>query len=252
MAMLEVKNLHVHYGMIEAIKGIDFEVNKGEVIALIGANGAGKTTTLHTVTGLLPATSGTITFEGKDITNLSIDERAKLGIGFAFQQPIRFKGITVFDLLKLSSEKEIELISKVEGEVRIKQATKKGYIECELPGCADLSYPSSTTRRGRVQDGGQTSPTITATETGVHYIESVYRIRKLTVRECFKLMSFEFEDWDKCAAIGISNSAGYKAAGNSICCCCISLLFEHLYKAQYDESYVCTDEKMQNFQKPEA
>ena len=147
--------------------------------------------------------------------------------------------------------KQNEIKQNVE-VIGIKQATKKGYIECELPGCADLSYPSSTTRRGRVQDNGQTSPTITATETGVHYIESVYRIRKLTVRECFKLMSFEFEDWDKCAAIGISNSAGYRAAGNSICCCCISLLFEHLYKAQYDESYICTDEKMQNFTQPEA
>ena len=136
--------------------------------------------------------------------------------------------------------------------VGIKQATKKGYIECELPGCADLSYPSSTTRRGRVQDNDQTSPTITATETGVHYIESVYRIRKLTVRECFKLMGFEFADWDKCVAVGISNSAGYKAAGNSIVTNCISLLFEHLYKAQYDDTYICTDEKMQNFLKPEA
>lgn len=134
--------------------------------------------------------------------------------------------------------------------IGIKQATKKGYIECELPGCADLSYPSSKTRRGRVQDNGQTSPTITATETGVHYIESVYRIRKLTVRCCFKLMGFEFSDWDKCSAMGISNSAGYKAAGNSIVTNCISLLFEHLYKAQYDESYICTDEKMQNFIQP--
>ncbi len=53
MAMLEVKDLHVHYGVIEAIKGISFEVEQGEVIALIGANGAGKTTTLHTVTGLI-------------------------------------------------------------------------------------------------------------------------------------------------------------------------------------------------------
>ena len=63
MAMLEVKDLHVHYVVIEAIKGISFEVNKGEVIALIGANGAGKTTTLHTVSGLLKPTSGTVTFE---------------------------------------------------------------------------------------------------------------------------------------------------------------------------------------------
>ena len=58
MAMLEVKDLEVYYGMIQAIKGISFEVNEGEVIALIGANGAGKTTTLHTITGLIAAEAG--------------------------------------------------------------------------------------------------------------------------------------------------------------------------------------------------
>lgn len=63
MAMLEIKDLEVYYGMIQAIKGISFEVNEGEVIALIGANGAGKTTILHTITGLLPAKSGSIQFE---------------------------------------------------------------------------------------------------------------------------------------------------------------------------------------------
>ena len=62
MAMLEVKDLHVYYGMIQAIKGISFEVNQGETIALIGANGAGKTTTLHTVTGLLAPKKGNVTF----------------------------------------------------------------------------------------------------------------------------------------------------------------------------------------------
>ena len=61
MAMLEIKDLKVSYGMIQAIKGISFEVNKGEVIALIGANGAGKTTILHTITGLLNADSGSVT-----------------------------------------------------------------------------------------------------------------------------------------------------------------------------------------------
>ena len=66
MAMLEVKDLQVYYGMIQAIKGISFEVNQGEVIALIGANGAGKTTTLHTVTGLISPKSGQVLFEGKD------------------------------------------------------------------------------------------------------------------------------------------------------------------------------------------
>ena len=67
MAMLEVKNLEVYYGVIQAIKGISFEVNEGEVIALIGANGAGKTTTLQTITGMLQPKAGEIIFEGKDI-----------------------------------------------------------------------------------------------------------------------------------------------------------------------------------------
>ena len=68
MAMLEVKNLNVYYGVIHALHDVSFEVEEGEVVALIGANGAGKTTTLHTVTGLLQAKSGSVVFEGKDIT----------------------------------------------------------------------------------------------------------------------------------------------------------------------------------------
>ena len=68
MAMLEVKNLEVYYGVIQALKGISFEVNQGEIIALIGANGAGKTTTLHTITGLLKAKTGSIVYNGMDVT----------------------------------------------------------------------------------------------------------------------------------------------------------------------------------------
>ena len=64
MSMLEVKDLQVYYGVIQALKGISFEVEQGDVVALIGANGAGKTTTLHTITGLLPSKAGNITFEG--------------------------------------------------------------------------------------------------------------------------------------------------------------------------------------------
>ena len=64
MAMLKVTDLKVYYGVIQAIKGISFEVNEGEVIALIGANGAGKTTILHTITGLVEAKGGTVEFEG--------------------------------------------------------------------------------------------------------------------------------------------------------------------------------------------
>ena len=70
MAMLEVRDLEVYYGVIQAIKGISFDVNQGEIVALIGANGAGKTTTLHTITGLLAPKAGTISYEGTDITKL--------------------------------------------------------------------------------------------------------------------------------------------------------------------------------------
>ena len=70
MAILEVKDLEVCYGVIQAIKGISFEVNQGEIIALIGANGAGKTTTLQTITGLIPSKAGTITYEGNNITKI--------------------------------------------------------------------------------------------------------------------------------------------------------------------------------------
>ena len=81
-------------------------------------------------------------------------------------------------------------------KVAIRQATKQGYIECEVGGVADLSYPDSKTRRGRVQDNGNTCPTITATETGICRIESPIRIRKLTPRETFRLMGFSDRDFD--------------------------------------------------------
>ena len=66
MAMLEVKDINVYYGLIHALRDVSFEVNEGEVVALIGANGAGKTTTLHTITSLLPSKGGTVTFEASD------------------------------------------------------------------------------------------------------------------------------------------------------------------------------------------
>ena len=72
MAMLEVNDIKVYYGMIQAIKGVSFHVDEGEVIALIGANGAGKTTILHTVSGLLTPKEGTITFEGQDLSLIHI------------------------------------------------------------------------------------------------------------------------------------------------------------------------------------
>ena len=68
--ILEVKNLHVHYGMIHAIKGLDFHVNKGEIVTLIGANGAGKTSTLQTITGLIPHSQGEIIYRGENVSKL--------------------------------------------------------------------------------------------------------------------------------------------------------------------------------------
>ena len=81
MALLEVQDIQVYYGMIQALKGVSFSVNEGEVIALIGANGAGKTTTLHTVTGLLRAKSGHIIYDGQDITKVPPHKIVTMGGG---------------------------------------------------------------------------------------------------------------------------------------------------------------------------
>lgn len=78
--MLEVKNLHVSYGMIDAVKGIDFQVNDGEIVSLIGANGAGKTTTMHTLSGLLKAKEGQILFDGKDLTKIKANKIVGMGL----------------------------------------------------------------------------------------------------------------------------------------------------------------------------
>ena len=80
MAMLEVSNLKVNYGMIQAIKGISFKVEEGEIIALIGANGAGKTTTLHTVSDLLKAREGSILFNGKELTKTQPHKIVEMGM----------------------------------------------------------------------------------------------------------------------------------------------------------------------------
>lgn len=80
MSMLEVKDLNVSYGAIKALRGINFEVNEGEVITLIGSNGAGKTTTLHSISNLIKKQSGSVIFMGEDITNLSADKIVRKGL----------------------------------------------------------------------------------------------------------------------------------------------------------------------------
>lgn len=103
MAMLEVNGLQVYYGVIQALKGVSFEVNQGEVIALIGANGAGKTTTLHTLTGLLPAKQGTIIFEGTDITKVPPHKIVEMGIAHVPEGRRVFSQLSVYENLKMGA-----------------------------------------------------------------------------------------------------------------------------------------------------
>ena len=146
----------------------------------------------------------------------------------------------------------------IEPTVKIKQATSQGYAECKVGGVADLSFPNSTTRRGRVQDNGDTSPTLMTTENGIYKIESPYRIRKLTPKECWRLMGFSDLDFfsammqDHKAAINLmekykdnlngieimreaetmqktSNTQLYKQAGNSIVVPVLEAIFRQLF-----------------------
>ena len=103
MAMLEVKNLEVYYGVIQAIKGISFEVNEGEVIALIGANGAGKTTTLQTITGMLQPKAGEIIFEGKDISKIPGHKIVSMGMAHVPEGRRVFANMTVLQNLKMGA-----------------------------------------------------------------------------------------------------------------------------------------------------
>ncbi len=101
MALLEVRDLEVAYGLIKAIKGISFEVNEGEVVSLIGANGAGKTTTMHAVSCLLPKLSGHVSFAGDDITSVPAHKLVGMGMAHVPEGRRIFQELTVFDNLQM-------------------------------------------------------------------------------------------------------------------------------------------------------
>ena len=103
MSLLEVNDLHVYYGVIQALKGISFHVEKGEIVALIGANGAGKTTTLHTISGLLRAKQGTIHYQDTDITKMPGHKIVTLGIAQVPEGRRVFPDLTVLANLKLGA-----------------------------------------------------------------------------------------------------------------------------------------------------
>ncbi len=103
MTLLELEDVHVHYGRIQAIRNMSFTVNEGEVVSLIGANGAGKTTTMKTISGLLNPTSGKITFAGEDITKMKAHIRVVQGISQAPEGRGIFPGMTVMENLDMGT-----------------------------------------------------------------------------------------------------------------------------------------------------
>lgn len=103
MALLEVKELQVHYGVIKALDGISFEVNKGEIVTLIGANGAGKTTTMQSINGLIPASGGTVTYNGQNITNMPCHKIVNLGIAQVPEGRRVFQELSVYDNLVMGA-----------------------------------------------------------------------------------------------------------------------------------------------------
>lgn len=117
--MLELKDIYFNRDNKDILNGINLEVEEDCFTAITGPNGSGKSTLAKIIMGIEKPDKGKIIFDGVDITDKSIDERARMGIAFAFQQPVKFKGITVYDIIKLSAQRDInkaeacEILSKV-------------------------------------------------------------------------------------------------------------------------------------------
>lgn len=107
--MLELKNVSYFRDNKQILDNISLKIDNSKLVAITGPNGSGKSTLAKIIMAILKPDSGSIFFDGKDITNIGITDRAKLGIGFAFQQPVKFKGLTVRDLIELSSGNTINV-----------------------------------------------------------------------------------------------------------------------------------------------
>ena len=129
----------------------------------------------------------------------------------------RVAGEPTEQMIEINTKGTSNTITSVQKDnyVLVPQATKKGYIEMELGGVCDMTYPDSKTRRGRVHEGGTICPTLMASTQDLVRVESDYRVRKLTPKECWRLMGFEDEQFYKAQEV-CSNSQLYKQAGNSI------------------------------------
>ena len=117
--MLELINVNYEIDGKKILSNINLKIDNNKIMIITGPNGSGKSTLSKIIMGILKPTSGQILWNGKDITNLSIDKRSNLGLSYAFQQPVRFKGITVKDIIDISSHKEndINTISNILNEV---------------------------------------------------------------------------------------------------------------------------------------
>lgn len=131
--MLELKNVCFKRDDKQILNNVSLELPSGKFVVVTGPNGSGKSTLAKIIMGIEKPDTGSIIFDGEDITNLSIDERARKGIGFAFQQVVKFKGITVYDLIRLSAGKKVtkneacEILSTV-------GLCAKEYIDREVNG----------------------------------------------------------------------------------------------------------------------
>lgn len=156
MSMLHIENLQVYYGAINAIKGISFDVEQGEIIALIGANGAGKTTILHTISGLVPAKSGSITFNGTELTKTPAHKIVSMGMAHVPEGRRIFQELTVYENLMLGAftrkdkaeiEKTLEEVFKrfprlEERRTQIAGTLSGGEQQMLAMGRALMSHPS--------------------------------------------------------------------------------------------------------------
>lgn len=129
--MIELKNICFRRDEKQILDHINLTLNTGHFIAITGPNGSGKSTLAKIIMGIEKPDSGQIFMDGKDITDCSLDERARMGIAFAFQQPVKFKGITVYDMLKLAAGRDL---SKTEVEEVLEKVGLKAesYIHREL------------------------------------------------------------------------------------------------------------------------
>lgn len=131
--LLKLENICFERDNKKILDNINLDIDIQKFIAITGPNGSGKSTLAKIIMGIEKPDSGKIIFDGKDITNFSIDERARLGIGFAFQQPVKFKGITVYDVLKIASNKNITKVEACDALSQVGLCAKE-YVDREVNG----------------------------------------------------------------------------------------------------------------------